>query len=236
MCPKLSFFKSPQLTPKALAATQRGEKASKISTLERQTQLNSAQSDPVKKRMVEPNQAWSCMRPGTTVQAQWTSRPIAISGGDRGKGRPGSPKHQSLPCTQAAASLDRLKLSLQGCYPMENIILTVHLIISLILIVIVLIQRSEGGGLGMGGGGGGAMSGRPAVTALGKLTWVFGIAFVCTSITMTVMATRNATGGSVLDGIDTDGLLPPPAIDAPIGSDLLPPTQGDAPLTPPRAD
>ena len=115
---------------------------------------------------------------------------------------------------------------------MENIVLTVHLIIALCLIGIVLIQRSEGGGLGIGGGGGGAMSGRPAVTALGKLTWLFGIAFVITSITLTVLAARNAEGGSVLDN---DSLLPPAAEEQPAGSGLLPPT-ADTPLTPPRAD
>ena len=54
---------------------------------------------------------------------------------------------------------------------MENVILTVHLILALLLIGVVLLQRSEGGGLGMGsGGGGGAISGRAAATALGKLS------------------------------------------------------------------
>ncbi|MEM9582379.1 MAG: preprotein translocase subunit SecG [Pseudomonadota bacterium] len=113
---------------------------------------------------------------------------------------------------------------------MENIVLTVHLIIALCLIGIVLIQRSEGGGLGIGGGGGGSMSGRPAVTALGKLTWLFGIAFVITSITLTVIAAQNATGGSVLDA---DNLLPPTSNEAPAGDLLLPPSSDDAPLTPP---
>lgn len=119
---------------------------------------------------------------------------------------------------------------------MENIVLTIHLIISLCLIGIVLIQRSEGGGLGIGGGGGGAASGRPGVTALGKLTWVFGIAFVITSITLTVLATQGSGGSSVLDG---DGLLPPASTEEgaiPSGDVLLPPTTGDAPLTPPRLD
>ena len=120
---------------------------------------------------------------------------------------------------------------------MENIILTVHLIVALCLILIVLIQRSEGGGLGMGGGGGGgAMSGRPAVSALGKLTWVFGIAFVITSISLTVIAARNAGGGSVLD---TTAITAPTSTEAPAGDALLPPTLpsiGDAPLAPPRVD
>ncbi|MEM9434773.1 MAG: preprotein translocase subunit SecG [Pseudomonadota bacterium] len=114
---------------------------------------------------------------------------------------------------------------------MENIVLTVHLIISLCLIGIVLIQRSEGGGLGIGGGGG-ATTGRPGVTALGKLTWVFGVAFVITSIALTVIAAQNGTGGSVLDGTE---LLPPPTT-APAGDALLPPASSDSPLTPPRAD
>ena len=46
---------------------------------------------------------------------------------------------------------------------MENVILTVHLILALVLTGVVLLQRSDGGGLGMGGGGGaggGVMSGR----------------------------------------------------------------------------
>ncbi|NNK78211.1 MAG: preprotein translocase subunit SecG [Litoreibacter sp.] len=115
---------------------------------------------------------------------------------------------------------------------MENIVLTIHLIIALCLIGIVLIQRSEGGGLGIGGGGGGAMSGRPAISALGKLTWAFGIAFVITSITLTVLAAQNASSGSVLDSTD----LTPPAIEVPAADALLPPPASDAPLTPPRVD
>ncbi len=39
---------------------------------------------------------------------------------------------------------------------MQNVVLVIHLILSVTLIGIVLLQRSEGGGLGVGGGGGGA--------------------------------------------------------------------------------
>lgn len=123
--------------------------------------------------------------------------------------------------------------------PMENVVLTIHLIISLCLIGIVLVQRSEGGGLGIGGGGGGAMGGRPPTTPLGKLTWIVGIAFVITSLALTVISARNADGGSVLDG---GGLLPPAsesqdgdALLPPSGDALLPPS-GDGALAPPRAD
>ena len=75
---------------------------------------------------------------------------------------------------------------------MENVILIVHLILALCLIGVVLLQRSEGGGLGLGGGGGGGLvSSRSAATALGKVTWGFAIAFICTSITLTIIAAQN---------------------------------------------
>ena len=120
---------------------------------------------------------------------------------------------------------------------MENVILIVHLILALGLIGVVLLQRSEGGGLGMGGGGGGAMTGRAAATALGKLTWILAIAFICTSITLTVLAAQKAAGVSVIDRLG--GSAPAteetaPAL--PLGSDLLPPADGDSAPLVPKAD
>jgi preprotein translocase subunit SecG len=117
---------------------------------------------------------------------------------------------------------------------MENVVLTVHLILALCLIGVVLLQRSEGGGLGIGGGGGGAASGRPAVTGLAKLTWAFAVAFIITSLTLTIFAAQNAAGTSVVDQFG--GTAPAQAPVAPLGTDLLPPAPADAPLTPPRAD
>ncbi len=116
---------------------------------------------------------------------------------------------------------------------MENVVLIVHLILALALIGIVLMQRSEGGGLGMGGGGGGAQSGRSAATALGKLTWLLAIAFICTSISLTIIAAQKSSGGSVVDRL-SDVTAPPPASDAPDeADDLLAPSEGDdAPLVP----
>lgn len=123
---------------------------------------------------------------------------------------------------------------------MENVLLIVHLILALCLIGVVLLQRSEGGGLGIGGGGG-AMTGRTPITPLGKLTWVFAVAFICTSIALTIVAAQNSANSSVLDRLrdapttqePADGLLPPPV---PSGDSLLPPSQGDAPALPPRAE
>ena len=108
---------------------------------------------------------------------------------------------------------------------MENVVLIVHLILALALIGVVLLQRSEGGGLGMGGGGGGLVSARGAATALGKVTWALAIAFICTSITLTIIAARNSSGSSVLD---RRGLGAPagetPTL--PSGDSLLPPVPG----------
>ncbi len=122
---------------------------------------------------------------------------------------------------------------------MENVILVIHLILALALIGVVLLQRSEGGGLGMGGGGGGggAMTGRAAADALTKLTWILAIAFIATSITMTIIAAKNAAGSSVLDRVvDAPVEQPVTAPVAPATDDLLPPSAGNTPITPPPAD
>ncbi len=118
---------------------------------------------------------------------------------------------------------------------MENVILVVHLILAICLIGVVLLQRSEGGGLGMGGGGGGAMTGRSAASALGRITWGFAIAFLATSITLTIISAQNSGVGSVLDTVDAPAETP---VEATIPGDgpLLPPSDADAPLLPPRAD
>ncbi len=118
---------------------------------------------------------------------------------------------------------------------MENVVLIVHLFLALGLIAVVLMQRSEGGGLGIGGGGGGT-TGRAPSTPLGKLTWVLAIAFICTSIALTILAAQNASGSSVIDRL---GVTPPAAGDGeltpalPDADSLLPPASGDnAPLVP----
>ncbi len=120
---------------------------------------------------------------------------------------------------------------------MENVVLVIHLILALCLVGVVLLQRSEGGGLGMGGGGGGGvMSGRSAATALAKLTWIFAIGFICTSIGLTVIAARDSAGTSVIDQIGGTAPAPAPVVPVVPEGDLLPPASPDSPATPPRAD
>lgn len=127
---------------------------------------------------------------------------------------------------------------------MENVILTVHLILALMLIGVVLLQRSEGGGLLSGGG---AFSARGSANALTKVTWVLAAAFIATSILLTVVAASNTRDLSVVDGADlqapSDGATPPALPEG----DLLPPpapaegasgapATGDAPVTPPASN
>lgn len=114
---------------------------------------------------------------------------------------------------------------------MENVVLTIHLILALCLIGVVLLQRNEGGGGLLGGGG--AITGRAAPTPLGRLTWAFAIAFIATSLTLTILAASNSADTSVLDRLgapatESDGT------EAPAGDDLLPPDLGDGPLLPPE--
>ena len=115
---------------------------------------------------------------------------------------------------------------------MENVVLVIHLIVALSLIGVVLLQRSEGGGLGMGGGGG-VMSGRSAATALGKVTWGLALAFIITSVSLSIIAARNSAGSSVVDQFSDAPAVETPAVPTLGEGSLLPPTAGDAePLVP----
>ncbi|OCX64636.1 preprotein translocase subunit SecG [Thioclava sp. SK-1] len=120
---------------------------------------------------------------------------------------------------------------------MQTVVLSIHLILALLMIGVVLLQRSEGGGLGMGDSGGGAgngvMTGRQAANALSKLTWILAAGFLATSITLTVLAARDAQNGSVVDLMPaTDGSAPAlPSVDL-----TPPPASTNAPITPPAAE
>lgn len=115
---------------------------------------------------------------------------------------------------------------------MENVVLTVHLILALLLIGLVLLQRSEGGGLGMGGGGNNATSGRGVTSPLAKVTWVLAAAFISTSIALTIIAASRSTTSSVIDQIG--GTVPAPVVPAVDNLLVPPPSATDAPATPPR--
>ncbi|KEO55178.1 preprotein translocase subunit SecG [Thioclava pacifica] len=113
---------------------------------------------------------------------------------------------------------------------MENVVLSIHLILALLLIGVVLLQRSEGGGLGMGSssassGVGGLMTGRQAANALTRVTWILAAGFFVTSVTLTVLAAQKARTESVVDSATTEQSAP---------ADTAP--ANDAPATPPSLD
>lgn len=120
---------------------------------------------------------------------------------------------------------------------MDNVVLVIHLILALGLIGVVLLQRSEGGGLGIGGGGGGgASTGRPAPTALGKVTWGLAAAFIATSISLTIIAAEQSAATSVTD----DATLAPTSDGVPalpdFGDITLPPSPDTGGVVVPEVD
>ena len=75
---------------------------------------------------------------------------------------------------------------------METVLIAIHLVIVLALAGVVLLQRSEGGGLGMGSSPSSFMTGRGQTNLLSRTTAILGAAFFVTSLTLGVMAARNA--------------------------------------------
>jgi len=85
---------------------------------------------------------------------------------------------------------------------MENIILTIHVILAVLLIGSVLLQKSEGGALGIGGGSDSIMSSRGAGSFLTKFTSVVALLFIVTSISLTAINKGDNKSNSVLDKIE----------------------------------
>ncbi|MEK9680322.1 MAG: preprotein translocase subunit SecG [Pelagibacteraceae bacterium] len=85
---------------------------------------------------------------------------------------------------------------------MENIILTIHVILAVLLIVSVLLQKSEGGALGIGSGSDSLMSSRSAGNFLTKFTSILALLFVVTSISLTAIHREDVKNNSVLDKIE----------------------------------
>jgi preprotein translocase subunit SecG len=84
----------------------------------------------------------------------------------------------------------------------ENIILTIHIILAVLLIGSVLMQKSEGGALGIGSGSDSLMSSRSAGSFLTKFTSVIAMFFIITSISLTAIHREDSKNTSVLDKIE----------------------------------
>lgn len=72
---------------------------------------------------------------------------------------------------------------------MINILLVLHLLVTLALIGVVLIQRSEGGGLGIGSsqGMGAFMTGRGTTNLLTRMTAILAAAFMILCLAMAIL-------------------------------------------------
>ena len=71
---------------------------------------------------------------------------------------------------------------------MENIILTIHVILAVLLIGSVLLQKSEGGALGIGSGSDSLMSSRSAGSFLTKFTSIIAALFIICSIAIVAIS------------------------------------------------
>lgn len=71
-----------------------------------------------------------------------------------------------------------------------NILLTIHVIITVLMIGVILIQKSEGGALGIGGGGNNMFSARGTANFLTRLTAILAFLFICNCIVMTVVSSK----------------------------------------------
>ena len=89
------------------------------------------------------------------------------------------------------------------------------------------------------------MTGRQAANALSRLTWIFAIGFIITSLTLTIIAARNASSGSIVDQLDLGGTASAPTTDLPAGLENYAPPPGAGqpvvpgaaqPVTPPAAE
>lgn len=91
---------------------------------------------------------------------------------------------------------------------MESVVLVIHLILALAIIAVVLIQPSEGGGLGGMGGGSGGFGGlttaRGAANILTRLTAIFTVGFIITSLTLAIMAGNSSSKKSILDSVPVE--------------------------------
>src|SRR5471030_2428064 len=85
---------------------------------------------------------------------------------------------------------------------MYTILLVIHTIIVVFLIMMVLLQRTDSDGLsGLSGGGGNQfLTGRGAANLMTRTTAFLAGAFMISSLTLAVIASR-MTGGSIIDRV-----------------------------------
>tara|TARA_B100001057_G_scaffold55902_1_gene49616 strand:+ start:734 stop:1033 length:300 start_codon:yes stop_codon:yes gene_type:complete len=86
---------------------------------------------------------------------------------------------------------------------MENILLTLNIILAIILVLLVMMQKSEGGALGIGVSQENLMFSKTAGNFMTKMTAVVATLFIICSLALTIVSRGELTPtNSVLDTIE----------------------------------
>ena len=86
---------------------------------------------------------------------------------------------------------------------MENILLTINIILAILLVIFVLLQKSEGGALGIGVSQDNFMFSRSAGNFFTKATSIIATLFIICSLALTIISRGDLTPtSSVLDKIE----------------------------------
>jgi len=108
---------------------------------------------------------------------------------------------------------------------MIYLITTIHILVCLFIIIVVLLQSGKSGDISAAFGGQGSQTAfgpRGAASALSKATTWSAVAFMVTSITLSVYASRRSGPSSVLQGVKSQPVKTQPA---PAPKTPTPPTQ-----------
>ena len=86
---------------------------------------------------------------------------------------------------------------------MENILLTIDIILAILLIILILIQKSEGGALGLGISQDSFMFSRTAGDFFSKSTAVVATLFIICSLSLTIISRQDLpSSSSIIDKIE----------------------------------
>jgi|TARA_B100000959_G_C14453663_1_gene407907 preprotein translocase subunit SecG len=86
---------------------------------------------------------------------------------------------------------------------MENILLTIDIILAVLLIILILIQKSEGGALGLGISQDSFMFSRTAGDFFSKSTAVVATLFIICSLSLTIISRQDLpSSSSIIDKIE----------------------------------
>jgi preprotein translocase subunit SecG len=103
---------------------------------------------------------------------------------------------------------------------MYALVMTVHVLVCIFLIIVVLLQSGKAADLAGAFGGMGSQTAfgpRGSATLLSKATTISAVVFMVTSLSLSILATRNAgLGTSVLDTSPSRGATVPAKTSAPV--------------------